>query len=65
MREAYRSGAMTPVDVLTLTLARIDARNPAVNAMAYVDADGAAAAAKAATRRWPRARPWVRWTGFR
>ena len=57
VREAYRSGTLTPVDVLTLTLARIDARNPAVNAMAYVDADGAAAAAEAATRRWATGAP--------
>jgi amidase/aspartyl-tRNA(Asn)/glutamyl-tRNA(Gln) amidotransferase subunit A len=52
VRQAYRSGALTPVDVLDRTMARIAARNPAINAMAYVDAAGAQAAAVASARRW-------------
>ncbi|WP_173007855.1 amidase family protein [Mycolicibacterium sp. P1-18] len=57
VREAYRNGGLTPVDVLRGTLARIEARNRAVNAMAYVDADGAATAAEAAARRWAAGSP--------
>jgi amidase/aspartyl-tRNA(Asn)/glutamyl-tRNA(Gln) amidotransferase subunit A len=52
IRAAYRSGAVTPVDVLELTMARIEARNPAINALAHVDAAGARIAAEASARRW-------------
>lgn len=52
VRAEYRSGSTTPVDVLELTLARIEARNPTINAMAYVDSTGARAAADASARRW-------------
>jgi Asp-tRNA(Asn)/Glu-tRNA(Gln) amidotransferase A subunit family amidase len=52
LRDEYRSGALTPVDVLERTLARIESRNPAINALAYVDTAGAQAAAEASARRW-------------
>jgi len=57
VRGAYRSGSLTPVDVLSLTLARIETRNPVVNAMAYVDADGALTAAEASAHRWAAGSP--------
>ena len=57
LRGEYRSGAASPVDVLQRTLARIDARNPAINAMAYVDTVGAQAAAEASSRRWAAGTP--------
>lgn len=57
VREGYRSGALTPVDVLERTLERIEHRNPAVNAMAYVDTGGAHAAARASARRWAAGEP--------
>ncbi|GAB7066674.1 amidase [Mycobacterium hodleri] len=57
VREAYRSGTLTPVDVLSHTLARIEARNPGVNAMAYVDAAGAATAAEESALRWAAGSP--------
>lgn len=52
LRGRYRSGELTPVDVLDLTLARVEARNPAVNAMAHLDTAGARIAAQASARRW-------------
>lgn len=57
VRQAYRRGGVTPVDVLDRTLARIEARNPAINALAYVDATGARSAALASTRRWAAGAP--------
>jgi Asp-tRNA(Asn)/Glu-tRNA(Gln) amidotransferase A subunit family amidase len=57
VRQAYRSGSLTPVDVLSRTMARIEARNPAINAMAYVDTDGAQTAALASTHRWAAGQP--------
>jgi len=49
---AYRSGQTSPVEVLEATLARVAQRNPAINALAHLDADGAAEAAHASARRW-------------
>jgi amidase/aspartyl-tRNA(Asn)/glutamyl-tRNA(Gln) amidotransferase subunit A len=57
VRKGYRSGALTPVDVLERTLERIGHRNPVINAMAYVDTDGAYAAARASARRWAAGAP--------
>jgi amidase/aspartyl-tRNA(Asn)/glutamyl-tRNA(Gln) amidotransferase subunit A len=57
VRAGYRSGASTPVEVLERTLARIEARNPVVNAMAHVDAAGARVAALASAQRWAAGRP--------
>jgi amidase len=39
---------LSPVAVLEATLERIEARNPSLNALVYVDAEGARAAAREA-----------------
>lgn len=52
VRSAYRSGSLSPAEVLEQTLTRIDSSNPVLNAIAYVDLDGARAAAQASTQRW-------------
>ena len=57
VRAAYRTGAVTPVDVLAATLARIAERDPIVNAIAHLDLDGARTAAQASTLRWRQGRP--------
>lgn len=54
---AYRSGESSPDTVLEDTLNRIAERNPTINAMAYVDTDGARVAAAAAARRWANETP--------
>ena len=55
--DAYRRGATTPEEVLEATLDRIATVEPAINALAYVDTDGARAAAAAATQRWATGTP--------
>lgn len=57
LAEAYRSGTVTPVDVLERTLDRVADRNPAINALAYLDTEGARAAAAASARRWAAGTP--------
>lgn len=52
LRAAYRTGDVTPEDVLTRTLARIDDTNPVINAIAFVAADAALDAARASAQRW-------------
>ncbi|AKS33027.1 amidase [Mycolicibacterium goodii] len=52
VRAAYRGGSLSPLDVLEHTLALIEARNPELNAIAYLDRDGARAAAEASAQRW-------------
>jgi Asp-tRNA(Asn)/Glu-tRNA(Gln) amidotransferase A subunit family amidase len=54
---AYRGGATTPDAIAEATLARLAERNPAINALAYVDTDGARAAAEASTQRWAAGTP--------
>lgn len=49
---AYRTGEATPAAVLEHTLNRVDERNPAINALAHLDAAGARAAAEDSTKRW-------------
>lgn len=56
-RDGYRSGAMTPLDVLEHTLERLECRNPAINAIAYLDTQGAYAAARASAQRWAAGEP--------
>src|SRR6202030_1195198 len=46
------SGAFSPRDALDSVLARIDAVNPAINAIVTLDAAGARRAADASTARW-------------
>lgn len=57
VRAAYRGGALTPVDVLEAVLARIEERNPLINAIAHLAAEPARRAAEASARRWRRGRP--------
>jgi aspartyl-tRNA(Asn)/glutamyl-tRNA(Gln) amidotransferase subunit A len=48
----FSAGRFTPVDALRSVLSRLDAVNPALNAVIAVDRHGAMAAAEAATARW-------------
>ena len=63
VRAGYRDGTLTPVDVLDATLARIASRNPAINALAFVDAAGAREAAESSARRWAAGEPRGRLDG--
>ena len=49
---AYASGGASPVDVTRACLARAEAINPALNAFAVIDHDGALAAAAESEARW-------------
>jgi aspartyl-tRNA(Asn)/glutamyl-tRNA(Gln) amidotransferase subunit A len=51
LTQAYRDGALSPVEVARDVLARIE-RHKALNAFVVVDADGALAAAAASQARW-------------
>lgn len=53
----YEKGALSPVELVRDTLARIDTVNPQVNCFAHVDHDGALAAARASEARWQSGRP--------
>ncbi|TMH06656.1 MAG: hypothetical protein E6H67_05720, partial [Betaproteobacteria bacterium] len=53
----YRSRSLSPVEVTQATLARIAALNPRINALYFVDAEGALASARAAEARWLRGEP--------
>jgi len=53
----YRSGALSPVEIVAALFSRIEALNPRVNALYFVDADGGLAAARAAEERWRRGEP--------
>src|SRR5436190_16336923 len=53
----YRSRRLSPVEATQATLDRIAAVDPLVNALYFVDADGALAAARAAEARWSRGEP--------
>lgn len=53
----YRAGALTPLAVLDAHLERLNMVQPAINAMAWVDAEGARHAASASTERWRQGRP--------
>jgi len=52
LREAFRSGDLSPVEVVQASLDRIEAVNPRINAIYHLDADGALEAAKRSERRW-------------
>src|SRR5918993_1664846 len=52
--EAYRSGEISPVEVLEAVLARCQAVNSRLNAIITLDANGARAAARASEARWRR-----------
>jgi aspartyl-tRNA(Asn)/glutamyl-tRNA(Gln) amidotransferase subunit A len=53
----YGKGLFSPIEVVRAIFERIDAVNPRVNALYYVDADGALAAAAASAARWQRGEP--------
>jgi aspartyl-tRNA(Asn)/glutamyl-tRNA(Gln) amidotransferase subunit A len=48
----YRDGVATPLDMLDAVLRRTEAIDPTINAFAFLDLEGARAAAKASTERW-------------
>ncbi len=53
----YRTRGLSPVDVARAVLARIESRNPALNAFCLVAADEALEQARASEDRWARAEP--------
>lgn len=53
----YRRRELSPREVAVAVLDRIDRVNPRINALHFVDADGALAAAAAAEERWRRGNP--------
>ena len=53
----YRRRELSPVEATRAVLARIDARNPAINAYCLVRGDEALAAARASERRWRAGEP--------
>ncbi|CAM3896442.1 amidase family protein [Tsukamurella ocularis] len=57
VRSRLRTGDLSPVDLLEATLARIDERNPAINAIAHRDDRAARAAAEASAARWAAGSP--------
>jgi aspartyl-tRNA(Asn)/glutamyl-tRNA(Gln) amidotransferase subunit A len=54
---AFAAKQLRPSELLDEVLARIDAANPALNAFAYIDRDGAKAAALASDARWAAGAP--------
>ncbi|MBS0639600.1 MAG: amidase [Proteobacteria bacterium] len=52
LADAYRSGTVSPVDVLQSCLGRLDTVNPVLNAVIAQDRAAALAAAQASERRW-------------
>ncbi len=53
----YRTRELSPVEVVQAILQRIDVVNPGINALAYIDAGPALAAARASQERWGRGQP--------
>ena len=53
----YRAGVLSPVEVTRAILRHIADVNPSLNAIYFVDADGALAAARASEARWRRGAP--------
>jgi aspartyl-tRNA(Asn)/glutamyl-tRNA(Gln) amidotransferase subunit A len=56
LAQAY-AGGLSAEDAMAVTLARIDAINPKLNAIVTLDAPGAMASAEASARRWKAGRP--------
>jgi aspartyl-tRNA(Asn)/glutamyl-tRNA(Gln) amidotransferase subunit A len=54
---AYRDGMLSPVDVVTDTLRRIDQVEPAINAFTFVNRESALSEAQASEARWRAGRP--------
>ncbi len=57
LQALYRSGQATPVEATQAVLARIEARNPALNAFCLVAAEDALASARASQLRWSQGQP--------
>lgn len=57
LRAAYRSGELTPVEVVESCLAMIETTQPILNAFVLVEADAAREAARASRDRWRRGVP--------
>lgn len=63
LASAFSRRELSPVEATEAVLARMDAWEPAINAMYRVDRDGALAAARAAEARWHRGEPLSRLDG--
>jgi aspartyl-tRNA(Asn)/glutamyl-tRNA(Gln) amidotransferase subunit A len=57
LTDLYRSHRLSPVETARLTLDRLNAFEPRLNAFAIVDRDGALAAARLSEERWRRGEP--------
>ncbi|WP_193047411.1 amidase [Mycolicibacterium baixiangningiae] len=57
LRSAYRTGEVTPQDILEHTLDRINRTNPVINALAFVAVESARDAARASGERWAAGTP--------
>jgi len=57
LAERYRSKQLSPVELVTATLAQIDALNPLLNAFRVVDYEAAIRAAKESEKRWLKGQP--------
>ncbi len=55
--KAYRTGRLTPLQVLDAHLERLELVHPVINAMAWVDTGGARRSAAESTARWHRGQP--------
>jgi aspartyl-tRNA(Asn)/glutamyl-tRNA(Gln) amidotransferase subunit A len=55
--DGYRNGAFTPLEAVQACLDRAAHCQPLLNAMVWVDADGARLAAEASQRRWAQGQP--------
>jgi len=55
--QAFRAGTLTPLQVLNAHLQRLEEVQPVINAMAWLDAEGARRAAEASTARWRQGQP--------
>ncbi len=57
LSKAFKAKKLSPVEVTRAVLARIEASEPAINAMYIVSSDAALKAAKAAEKRWAKGAP--------
>ncbi|MFT4009054.1 MAG: amidase [Nocardioidaceae bacterium] len=64
VRDELRTGGATPVELVQAALDRIDAVDPVLHAMAYVDRAGALRAAEEAGERWQSGAPKSALDGF-
>ncbi len=57
MAKGFAKGKFTPLDVANACLQQIEAKDPALNAMSFMDQATTLAMAKSATSRWKRGKP--------